>query len=245
MKQLLNSRKVSALGIRAFKVLPVSSRFGAGKLAVRLFKPFSRRFARLSPPPFALDTQADYLWLALFTSLTYKGIEFDPQIQVRQLKEDIPNGAIFVSGHFFLNYFLIRWLYDNGYKQSIVIRDEHDFHRVIGTNDKIDVIKPNAESLLEIKKRIKAGEIISICVDHHEPLEGWQKLNIPNRSIYISDIIFKFAERLEIPLVFFGTKINADKEIEVYTARPNSTKSNNMTAEFAAFLKTLLTDPEK
>jgi lauroyl/myristoyl acyltransferase len=121
--------------------------------------------------------------------------------------------------------------------------DEYDRQPIFGTTEKIDVIKPTANSLREIKKRVKAGEIVSICIDHCEPIEGWKRLDIPERQIYISEAIFRFAERLEIPLVFFATRVNSKNEIEIHTARPVSKRSNEVTTEFTEFLKRLLSAP--
>jgi hypothetical protein len=210
-----------------------------------MLTPFARRFSLVAPPPFALDSKNDYLWSVLFMSLTHQGVEFEPKIIFRESERDLRKGAIMVSGHFFLNFFMLRWLFDKGYKQSTVIRDEYDRQKVLGTKNEIDVIKPTAECLMEIRRRVKAGEIISICVDHCEPLEGWQKLDVPNRQIYISDIIFKFAERLEIPLIFFGTQLNSKNEIEITTTRPVSTNSTEVATEFGEFLKYLLIKSEK
>ena len=245
MKQFLKRQIFLSLAVSVFRAIPRSYRFGSGKMAAKLLAPFAQKFSLISPPPFALDSTHDYLWSVLFTTLTHRGIEFEPEIIFRESERDLKEGAIMVSGHFFLNFFVLRWLFDQGYRQSTVIRDEYDRQKVLGTKNEFDVIKPTAECLMEIKRRVKAGEIISICVDHCEPLEGWQKLDIPNRQLYISDIIFKFAERLEIPLIFFGTRRNSNNEIEITTTRPNSTKSAEMTAEFGDFLKSLLIKSEK
>jgi hypothetical protein len=245
MKQFLHWQIFLSLILRIFRAIPRSYRFGFGKLTANLLAPFAQRFSLVSPPPFALDAKTDYLWSVLFTSLTLRGIEFEPEIIFRESDRDLREGAIMVSGHFFLNFFVLRWLFDNGYKQSTVIRDEYDRQKVLGTRSEIDVIKPTAECLREIRRRVKAGEIISICVDHCEPLDGWQKLDIPNRQVYISDTIFKFAERLEIPLIFFGTQLNSNNKIEITTLRPNSTKSAEVAAEFGEFLKCLLLKSEK
>jgi hypothetical protein len=244
MKRFLKWQIFFSLAIGVFRAIPRSYRFGFGKLAAKFLTPFARRLSLINPPPFALDSTGDYLWSVLFTSLTHRGIEFEPKIIFRESERDLKAGAIMVSGHFFLNFFVLRWLFDNGFKQSTVIRDDYDRQKVLGTGHEIDVIKPTAECLMEIKRRVKAGEIISICVDHCEPLDGWQKLDIPNRQIYISDIIFKFAERLEISLVFFGTQLNSNNEIEITSARPVSTKSAEVAAEFGEFLKSLLIKSE-
>jgi hypothetical protein len=173
-------------------------------------------------------------------SLTQRGVEFDPQIVVRDSESHLMKGAIMVSGHFFLNFFVLRWLHDRGYRQSTVIRESYDRQKVFGTRSEIDVIKPNAGCLREIRRRVRQGEIISICIDHCEPFEGWRKIDVPNRQIYISESIFEFAERLEIPVIFFGTQLNSNNEIEVHTLRPVSTKSAEVAGEFGEFLKSLL-----
>jgi hypothetical protein len=229
-----------SLSVRSFKIVPGSARFGLGKMGAQLLLPFARRFSLISPKSFALGSDNDYLWSTLFSSLTHHGVTFDPKIVWRGPAAEPPKGSIFVSGHFYLNFFVIRALHDNGLKQSTVIRDEYERQPVFGTTEKIDVIKPTAKSLREIKKRVDAGEIVTICIDHSEPIDGWTRLDIPDRQIYISEAIFKFAERLQIPLVFFGTQVNAKKEIEIHTVRPVSTKASEITAEFTEFLKPLL-----
>jgi hypothetical protein len=228
-----------SLSVSSFKIVPSSARFGLGKIGAQLLLPFARRFSLISPKSFALGSDNDYLWSTLFSSLTHHGVTFDPKI-VWSSPAEPPKGSIFVSGHFYLNFFVIRALHDKGLKQSTVIRDEYDRQPVFGTTEKIDVIKPTAKCLREIKKRVNAGEVVTICIDHCEPIEGWKKLDIPDRQIYISEAIFKFAERLQIPLVFFGTQVNAKNEIEIHTARPVSTKVNEITSEFTEFLKPLL-----
>ena len=245
MKKYFSPRIFISLTYGMLRVLPRSRRFALGKFAAKLLSPLAQKFSLVTPPPFALDSKHDYLSSALFMSLTHHGVEFEPKIVFRDSKRDLSEGAIMVSGHFFLNFFVLRWLSDNGYRQSAVIRESYERQKVIGTKSEIDVIKPTAECLLEIRQRVKAGEIVSICVDHCEPFEGWQKLDIENRQIYISDVIFKFAERLEIPLIFFGTKLNSENEIEIFTRRPVSTNSAEAAAEFGEFLKHLLVGKKK
>lgn len=245
MKKFLNRRIFLFLAIKIFRVFPRSSRFALGRLAAKIIFPLTQKFSLVSPPPFALDAKCGYLWSVLFMSLTHRGVEFDPRIVFAESEWRLKEGAIFVSGHFFLNFFVARWLFDNGYRQSVVIRESYSRQKVVGTKSEIDVIKPTAECLLEIRRRVKRGEIVSICVDHSEPFEGWRKLDIPNRQIYISEIIFEFAERFEIPLIFFGTQLNPKNEIEIFTRRPVSTKSTEVAAEFGDFLKDLLTKSEK
>jgi len=244
MKKILNRRIFTSLAVKIFRAFPRSTRYAAAKLAVKIIFPFTRKFSLLSPPPFALDASCDYLWSVLFMSLTQRGVEFDPKIVFGESEIDLEEGAIMVSGHFFLNFFVLRWLFDHGYKQSTVIRESYERQKVLGTKNEIDVIKPTADCLREIRRRVKSGEIISICVDHSEPFEGWRKLDIPNREIYISEIIFEFAERLAIPLIFFGTQLNANNEIEIFTRRPVSTRSAEVAAEFGDFLKELLVKSE-
>jgi len=245
MQKFLNRQGLLSTAVRVFKIFPPAYRFGAGKLTAKMLAKLPRRVSGVSPPDFALDTFDDYLCSAFFTSLTLRGIEFEPKFVLRAPRIEIPKGAILVSGHFFLNFFVFRWLHDQGFRQSFVLRDEAERHPILGTTKTIEVIKPAAGCLMEIRKRIKSGEVVSICVDHSEPFDNWQKLDIPERPIYISETIFKFAKRLEIPLVFVGTKVNAQDEIEIHTVIPVSTGADELTAEFTQFLKAMLTAEKK
>ncbi len=244
MKKNLSLGTYSSFAVRLFKFVPKPYRFSFGRFLMRLLKPAAKRFKLVTPPPFALDNFHDYLLSVFFMSLTYNEIEFEPKLVANQTRIDTTNGAIVVSGHYFLNFFVLRWFHDQGYVQSTVIRDVYEKQPVLGTRETIDVIKPDIKSFREIKKRLKAGEIVSICIDHNESFEGWVKIDIPDRQIFITQTVFKFAEKLNVPLIFVGTKLNSDDEIEIYTAQPVSKTTDKITLEFAGFLKSLLTKTE-
>lgn len=245
MKLIFPKRRVLSAALNCINLVPVTYRFGLVKRSAKILTPLARAASIVVPPPFALDNFDDYLLSVMFTSLTHHGIEYQPKIVVRAEKIDLSKGAIVVSGHFFLNYFVFRWLYDQGARQSAVIRDIYDQHKVLGTKATIDVIKPDLESFREIKKRLTAGEIVSICIDHHEKFDGWVKLDVPKREIYITEKVFQFAERLGAPVIFVGTKVNKDNEIEIYATQPAAKNSAAVTVEFADFLKSVLSENKK
>ncbi|HEY8562695.1 MAG TPA: hypothetical protein VIL74_20125 [Pyrinomonadaceae bacterium] len=214
-------------------------------MAARLLTPLAPRIPVLSPPSNALDSKVDYLWSALFMSLTHGGVEFEPKIVFRDADRNLRKGALVVSGHFFLNFFVLRWLHDNGYQQSIVSRERFDREKIVGTKNEIDIIKPTPKCLLEVRRRLKAGEVVLICIDNFAPYEGCRKFEVEDRQIYFSDVIFKFAERFDVPLIFVGTQINEQNEVEIFSARPASTKSADSAAEFGEFIKKLLAQSGK
>ena len=94
--------------------------------------------------------------------------------------------------------------------------------------------------LVRIRARVAAGYLVAAAVDRTEPLAGWHALSTPQRTVFVSDMIMRLAERSAIPLLFAATRMTADGRIVTNFVRPTAARAECMLHEFSRFLRSEL-----
>src|SRR5207237_4439300 len=88
---------------------------------VEILEPLMSRFSRYAIPHYALGSQREYLASTLLRSLTFNDIEFEPVVKVRGDELPVSDGAILISGHFYLNFVFFRTLFDAGRETTVFL----------------------------------------------------------------------------------------------------------------------------
>jgi hypothetical protein len=160
------------------------------------------------------------------------GVTFDPHVEIAGLELLPPGPAIFVSGHFMLNILLSRWMYDRGERVTI-IHWRPGSMRVIGTGVTIDALDTTPQVLLQVRSRLAGGARVVADVDNPASATG-EALYLPHGTVYVSDRIFRLAERLGVPVRFFATRI-VNGQARITIEQPTSGDADTMVREFRAF----------
>lgn len=235
----MKSHFLSVASRLLFKILSVyrsERRFAAALKIARVSAPVLERLKILPAPPFCLNNYQGYLLSYILSSMTYQGLEFDPVITVRGAKE-LKNGrAIIVTGHYYLNMIFSRWLYDNDHLFSSIMLIGHDEWKIAGTKIPFEVIHPFGKSLLKIRRRLADGHFVIVPIDSSHPYPGWHKVNTADRDLFVSNDIINFASRINVPILFLKTQMNARHEIVVEIVRSKSTNNEIVFEDFCQFL---------
>jgi hypothetical protein len=169
--------------------------------------------------------------------MTLRGIEFEPDFTVLGDEAIGPCGMILISGHFHLNHLFLRLLYDRGKRVNLVMASPPKEPNIWGTRTPLAIIRPDRMSLVRIRHRVTAGEIVGGLVDTVEQREGRHTITTPHETVFISEKIFRLAERAGLPILFGTTRITASGEIIIKLLRPSSTRADAMVEEFCQFLR--------
>jgi len=234
---MLSLRPVAYLLFRSFGR---TKRFRIAGVFARLLAPISRLTGYIKMPPFALDTYSEYVTATFLQSLTNSDIEFDPNTEVHGA-EHLPRGAaILVSGHFYLNFVFLRWLRDQGHSPSVFLRLGVDTWRFVGTREPMSILDPDRHSLLRVRELLRSGEIIVSAIDNNEPFQDWTKLNVSERSIFVSDRLFRFAEQLGCPVLFFYTRLGKKGTVVADIVPATTHDAARTLSEFSNFMSAAL-----
>jgi hypothetical protein len=106
---------------------------------------------------------------------------------------------------------------------------------VIGTAVAIDALDTTSNVLLQVRSRLAAGGKVVADVDNPAPDTG-EVLELPNGTVYVSDRLFRLAERLDVPVRFFWTRI-VDGRVRITFATPASAEATAMGREFREFYR--------
>lgn len=228
---------ILSLGDMAFSLCQRQSRFGHAVRLSRAIQPLLR-WASLYPlPPGVLDSELGHILFRTLERLTRCGIEFDPILTVHGAEALSQGGALLISGHFFLNFLFIRWLHDQRQSVNVVLLRAAERVGVLGTHDSVEIINPDAMSLIRIRRKVKAGSIVAIALDDPSPQEGRRRISLPSGTLFVSDKIFRFAERAGLPILFLATRLTSDGEIIAHVVRPSSARAAVVFDEFCQFLQ--------
>ena len=236
---MLSLRRIAYL---PFRPLSRTARFRFAVVLASLLAPVLRLTGYVKMPPFALDTYREYVTATFLQSLTNDDIEFDPEIEVCGAQHLPKGGAILVSGHFYLNFVFLRWLRDQGRAPSVFLRLGVNTWRFVGTRESMPILDPDGRSLLRVRELVRSGKLVVSAIDNNEPFQDWTELNVSERPIFVSDHLFRFAEQLRCPVLFFHTCLNK-KGIVVAEMVPATTLGTARTiAEFSDFMNSAFSE---
>lgn len=225
---------------KIFLIFGRRKRFVYALRLMKIVEPLVSKFSYYAMPSVALGTRQEYLAAALLNSMTYHNVEFDPVITVRGTDLIPPDGAIFIGGHFYLNFIFMRWLYDIGRQPTVFLLTGTDEWRIMGTKVPFEILKSEGISLIYVKHRISAGKLIAAVIDNPFPYPNWKKLNIPDVDIYVTDALIKLAERIKAPIFFFDTYFDKDDNVIANIVEASSNKTDVVLNEFSNFISSAL-----
>ena len=216
------------------------------KLALRLSKailPLARMAGLYEPnlirqpDLLALDGHRGFLLALAFDRMARCGLTHDLKLTVRGGEVIREGGAIILGGHFRLNYLFLRWLHDQGWKLSAVMAFHPDPPKISGTNKRLDVIPPDAWCLHRVRRHIAEGRKVGVEVDSVVGSPGRRWIELPDGKVFISDSIFRLAERARIPIYFIAARVTPDDEIVVEVVQPTGSDADATYDEFCRFLQ--------
>lgn len=226
---------------KIFLLFGRQTRFTCALRLVKIIEPIAGKFSYYKMPPIVLGTYREYLTAALLNSMTLHDVEFDIVLTVKGKELLIPEGAIFVSGHFYLNFIFMRWLYDIGRQPSIFLRTGTDEWRILGTKIPYEILEHKPVSLNKVKRLVSNDKIVLTAIDSTIPYLHWTKLNVTDsRDIFVNDSLIKLAERTHTPIFFFDTFFDENNNVTAIIERASSNDTQIVLDEFAKFISSAL-----
>jgi hypothetical protein len=175
------------------------------------------------------------LWF-LLNRLFAHDIDFIPVLRAQppQLPGE-SGGALIITSHHFLNRLFMLWLTQQGRRVTLV-SGVQDLAEHLGSRNKVERIRPNEQTYLRARRRIRDNHLVIITTDALQPIPNSRPLELGGVTHYISETAPRFAERARIPLLFAFTRIGAGGQVLVHLARPSTTQANIAMDEFCQFL---------
>ncbi|HYE73416.1 MAG TPA: hypothetical protein VEF04_08795 [Blastocatellia bacterium] len=218
-----------------FKLCPRQWRFPLAQRFARVFQSLLRRTSQYTNRDTQLDGYCEEaLRLTLYT-MKRLDVEYDPHITVLGA-EAIKRGSLIISLHFYLNPLFVRWLMDAGYQVSQVAASIPDQPKYAGSQLPGDALKSDAKVFFGIRRRVAAGGVVVIYLDHPRPLNNGRIVETPVGPRYVSDAALKFAERFQIPVLFCSTRMTEQGQIVTRVIRPSSHHAAGLLDEYCNFV---------
>jgi lauroyl/myristoyl acyltransferase len=164
----------------------------------------TRRFARQ-----VWGSATDETLRILFKGLARMRVTYEPELEL-QVPADITaalgqGGAIFVTVHFPLNPLFTRWLYDQGHPPAI-IRETPLPSWVWGTTAELEQLRPSTNVMLQIRRKLEEGTPVLLAIDRARAESRPYRVETRFGATEIATSIFTLAQRLEVPVFFFGVR---------------------------------------
>jgi len=145
----------------------------------------------------------------LFRAMVRMRLRHDPRLDADVDAELLPalkaGGAVLVSAHFPINAFFIRWLYDHGHKITAV-RSTPGRGYVWGTDTELDLLPPSANVMVQLRRKLVEGRPLVVIVDNALPSARPIPIETRFGSTAIATPIFTLAEKLGVPVFFYGVR---------------------------------------
>lgn len=226
---------------RVFNILSRKARFENALRLSAFITPIVCKLPRYKQPDFALGTDREYVTSAVLHSLTIHNVEFDPVVYTEGAQLIPERGAIFLTGHFYLNFIFLRYLFDKGRVPNAFLLTGIDNWQLMGTRERVKILMPQKTSLLQVKTLIGSGELVLAAIDHKSLHGFWnKKLSVSEREIYVSDSLIKFAEMGNVPIFFFDTDFDEKGNVVSVIEAASSTNSSVVLDEFSDFISRAL-----
>jgi hypothetical protein len=227
----------------AFRLLPRSWRFGAAVRFSRLVRPVvARTNAYAARSRLMTDGLAETALDLILTELTRRGVAFDPVIEIDGIEHSPQPGderpCLVAGAHTMLNTLYSRYLFDMAIPHGAITAEEMCYR---GTRVPVDAIVPSRAFFFEVRRRLKDG--VSVCglLDRDIPERRTSEFETVNGTLIVSKALFQLALRMNVRIVFFGTRMGDDDRV-VTTLRPaESSTVDGVAAEMARFVEQLVT----
>ncbi|HYO79393.1 MAG TPA: hypothetical protein VE010_23205 [Thermoanaerobaculia bacterium] len=206
------ARMLATLTGAAFGLVPRRHRFAVARKLALAAAPLlraSRHYQRRGSPLDGYREEAVRLALHAMRRLR---ITFDPSLRMRGAA--LPDGpAIIASGHFLLNFVMLRWIFDQGGAPAMIANQPDPLVCYAGTTTRIDTLQAARGVLLTARQRLAAGRKVMVMIDDHNPAPGYVQVETAAGFRYVSPVIHRFAERLNVPLYFANVYVDSHGEL--------------------------------
>ena len=218
-----------------FLLCPQRQRLGLAQCLARALRPVMRVMLPYREP--RLDGHREAALRSVLLLLDRAGVRFDNGLQVTSVGALSAEPKIILSGHLNMNRLLTRWLHEQGQRITSVMTFPPPFPRIFGTDIPIDVIRGDEMVLVKMRHRLAEGRTVIVYVDGLHPSPRSISLAIPDVPLYVSENIFRFAERLNVPVFFSAARVAPDGTAIARIVRSVSSNSTGMRDEFCEFLR--------
>lgn len=108
--------------------------------------------------------------------------------------------------------------------------------RVLGTLMPIEVLRADHTVLVRVRRRLAEGGVVVIALDTSQTVGTWRTLDKPGGLRNVNDTAMRFAERVQVPVLFCSTHIGDDGNVEATIMQPPSSSATQLFNEFCSFL---------
>ena len=224
----------------AMRMLPRRRRFGAAMALARAAEPLMRRTKAYRLQALSrVDGPQEIAAHLLLHMLTRHDVEFDPVVDVRGYAELARtyrdgNGILLAAPHAALGMFLFRLFHDGGLPM-VTITGEPE--RIQGTPYFTPTIQPSPSFLLEVRTRLRRGEIVGCMLDRAEHQGGRTfEVESGNGPIIVAPALLHVAVRCGARVAF--TEMHVDgARLAGTIAMAKGRTVEELTEEFVAFVR--------
>lgn len=234
----MNRRPLLSLAANALgtlmRIVPRRHRFALGLRGAIAAAPLVRRTRLYAHRPSTLDDEYDATARLVIRAMDRVAVTFDVHPHVIGEELIPPGAAIFVSGHFLLNGVFVRWLHDRGERVTVIKNGVDPRQCIVGTRTRLDALQLGPNVLLEARQRLAAGHKVMVALDNADEDPRGVRVETPAGPRWIVDPIFRFAERLGVPVFFYATGVDGSR-IVTTIRRPAANDAAARLHEFCAF----------
>jgi hypothetical protein len=201
--------------------------------------------ARVIPPHLLrselpmMDGRRETALIFLLTTLTRCGTPFDlPRGEIDanlQRAIDARRGVFIATPHAMLSMIGVRRLHDAGYKPYVVTSTPE--HVILGTDVMAPAISRSQLFLLQIRNRLRAGDVVFACVDRPGPAQHRDSIECATSAgtFYVPTVMFDLALSAGAAIFFNVTTLTAGGDIRyviVPAGEGNDRSALSVTREF-------------
>ena len=187
-----------------FALIPRRRRFAAAIVLCRVFTPFLGTWLRRrAGRGLWCSTPFDESMRLVMRALADGGTLFDPPFVV-DAATPIESRALYLSGHFPINAFVVRWMHDEGIEMAVLKSFPEIDPCVWGTRHHSDAVEDTPALFVKLLRRIEAGRPALMLIDNDSPPAVAFESKYGNG--HVSTQAFAFAQRFAIPTYFCSAR---------------------------------------
>jgi lauroyl/myristoyl acyltransferase len=226
------------------RAVPRRFRFSAAVMAARVLSPLIRRTDTYREQrQLRMDGILEIALQRALDSMTRHGTPFDPihpYIGTEKLQAAMRSGQgiLLAAPHAMLSYLVLRHIHDLGGAATSIAGDPR--FRVLGTNIPATAIRPSPTYLLDVRNRLRRGEIVGAMLDRDA---GTPRHTVEFETaagpVIISDALIRLAVRCNAQVVFTTARFERGRVIGYLDVpEPTSASAEEITQDFIRFVQT-------
>jgi hypothetical protein len=221
------------------RAVPRRYRFAFARVAAAGLRPLVRRRPLFKEQQrFGMDTDRELSLHHVLKAMTLAGAVFDPPltlVNVEQLDEELRagRGIFFAATHQVFMPLVFRHLWDRGITPYVVAATPV---AILGTRAAVHPVAPSRESLLQVRRLLRGGEVVSAMLDTLEKVDDGRTVQFETHAgrIRIRDTLLRLSRRCDAAIFFVAARINDAGGISVLLQKAGA----DPVAEFVAFVQT-------